>query len=118
MFVMFYDKATAEIDTYGQTLPLHGALPISPAAANPRLSAVFNGASTSGGTFRFTPASSASNRRGVRVAVRARATTKEEAQRIADAPSPSIAPTAYNLGVAVGWKRFALSGEKIGRAHV
>jgi len=83
----------------------------TPAAANPRLSAVFNGASTSGGTFRFTPASSASNRRGVRVAVRARATTKEEAQRIADAPSPSIAPTAYNLGVAVGWKRFALSGE-------
>lgn len=83
----------------------------TPAAANPRLSAVFNGAVTTGGTFRFTPASSASNRRGVRVAVRARATTKEEAQRIADAPMPGLAPTAYNLGVAVGWKRFALSGE-------
>lgn len=83
----------------------------TPAAANPRLSAVFNGSITSGGTFRFTPASSASNRRGVRVAVRARATTKEEAERIADTPMPSLAPTAYNLGVAVGWKRFALSGE-------
>lgn len=83
----------------------------TPAAANPQLSAVFNGTVTSSGTFRFTPASSASNRRGVRVAVRARATTKEEAQRIADAPIPALAPTAYNLGVAVGWKRFALSGE-------
>lgn len=83
----------------------------TPAAANPRLAAVFNGASINGGTFRFTPASSASNRRGVRVAVRARATTKEEAQRLAASPAPGIAPTAYNLGVAVGWKRFALSGE-------
>ncbi len=87
----------------------------TPAAANPKLAAAFNGAGLSGGgvggAFRFTPASSATNRRGVTVAVRARATTKEEAQRLAITPSTSITPTAYNLGVAVGWKRFALSGE-------
>lgn len=85
----------------------------TPAAANPRMSAAFNGAGVSGGGsgFRFTPASSAGSRRGVTVAVRARASTKEEAQRIVSAPSAGLTPTAYNLGVAVGWKRFALTGE-------
>ncbi|WP_380873132.1 hypothetical protein [Sphingomonas sp. DBB INV C78] len=85
----------------------------TPAAANPKLAAAFSsaGIAGSGGGFRFTPASSTTNRRSVTVAVRARASTKEEAQRIASSPSTSIAPTAYNLGVAVGWKRFALTGE-------
>ncbi|MGH6781129.1 MAG: hypothetical protein ACREB5_03355 [Sphingomonadaceae bacterium] len=85
----------------------------TPAAANPKLAAAFNSAGLSGGgnAFRFTPASSATNRRGVTVAVRARAATKEEAQRTAATPSTSLTPTAYNLGVAVGWKRFALTGE-------
>jgi hypothetical protein len=43
--------------------------------------------------------------------VRARANTKAEAERSALVATPTIAPTAYNLGVSVGWKRFALSGD-------
>jgi hypothetical protein len=50
----------------------------------------------------------------VTVAVRARSTrTARAAERdtLAAAPSVSLAPIAYNLGVSVGWKRFAVSGD-------
>jgi hypothetical protein len=72
----------------------------------------FGTAITSG--FRFTPASSGSKaNRKVTVAVRARSTA---ASPSADRPSNStalinVAPVAYNLGVSVGWKRFAISGD-------
>jgi hypothetical protein len=86
----------------------------TPAAADPKLAAAFarGGLSTSG--FRFTPASSASKaNRKVTVAVRARSTAVTPS---ADRPTHSagllnVAPVAYNLGVSVGWKRFAISGD-------
>lgn len=82
-------------------------------AANPKLAAAFarNGISIGSGGFRFTPAATPGSRRAVTVAVRARATTKAEAERNASVSTAMIAPTAYNLGVSVGWKRFALSGD-------
>jgi len=84
----------------------------TPAAANPRLAASFARGGLSGGSgFRFTPAASPGNRRAVTVAVRARAATREEAERAASVTPTAITPTAYNLGVSVGWKRFALSGD-------
>ena len=47
--------------------------------------------------------------------VRARATTTAQAAKVLGETSASavtaVTPTAYNLGVAVGWKRFALSGD-------
>lgn len=86
----------------------------TPAAADPKLAAAFarGGLSTSG--FRFTPASSASKaNRKVTVAVRARSTAVTPS---VDRPTHSagllnVAPVAYNLGVSVGWKRFAISGD-------
>lgn len=89
----------------------------TPAAADPRLAAVFarSGLDTTG--FRFTPTDSRRNgNRAVTVAVRARSTrTALAAERAAsgsDSPaSIGLAPIAYNLGVAVGWRRFALSGD-------
>jgi hypothetical protein len=85
----------------------------TPAAANPRVAAAFARSGFGSGGFHFTPSSSApGSRRAVTVAVRARATTKAEAERTAAlVNTPTIAPSAYNLGVSVGWKRFALSGD-------
>lgn len=87
----------------------------TPASADPRLAAIFarGGLDTSG--FRFTPADS--RREGshaITVAVQARSTRNAlVADRTAGAPSSSVelAPIAYNLGVAVGWRRFGLSGD-------
>ena len=84
----------------------------TPAAADPRLAAAFAGRGVVGGSFRFTP----SNRsKAIQVAVRARATTSADARRGALEPAPvaltALTPMAYNLGVAIGWKRFALSGD-------
>ena len=94
----------------------------TPAVADPRLAAALarrgSAARTSG--FRFTPALAANDRsRAVRVAVRARAATPAEAARATASPPPaastaavaSIIPSSYNLGVSVGWRRFAVSGD-------
>ena len=89
----------------------------TPAAANPRMAAALarGGASVSR-EFRFTPSATPGSRRAVRVAVRTRANSKAEAERAVTAGAGaanvgSITPTAYNLGVSIGWKQFALSGD-------
>jgi len=87
----------------------------TPAAADPRLAAVFARGGLDNDGFRFTPAESRRDKRSVTVAVRARSNRTAFAALDATragltAPTVGIAPIAYNLGVAVGWKRFALSG--------
>lgn len=94
--------------------PGAGFASFTPAAADPRLAAAFArsglGASNfQAGAFRFTP-SSGTKRRAITVAVRSRTITRAEAAR-ALAVSADIAPSAYSLGLAIGWKRFALSGD-------
>jgi hypothetical protein len=81
----------------------------TPAGADPRFAASFGrgGLGASSG-FRFTPSSTPGNSRRVTVAVRARAATTGEAERVA---LGAINPYAYNLGVAVGWKRFAITSD-------
>jgi hypothetical protein len=92
----------------------------TPAAADPRLAAAFARSGIASTGFRFTPAASNSNRRAVRVAVRVRAVgnnagvnsvTPGATALLAVAPSLGVNPVAYNLGVGVGWKRFAVSGD-------
>jgi len=87
----------------------------TPSVADPRLAAAFARRGFQAGSFRFTPSSaSADKNQAVRVAVRARGTSAAEAIRTGSAPTTTLAaitPTAYNLGVAVGWKRFAVSGD-------
>ena len=88
----------------------------TPAVADPRLAAEFARRGFQAGNFRFTPSTASSDRsKAIKVAVRARAATAAQAGRgLADAsasPVTAITPTGYNLGVAVGWKRFALSGD-------
>ncbi|WP_293968721.1 hypothetical protein [Sphingomonas sp.] len=86
----------------------------TPAAADPRMAAAFarSGLGTSnfaGGAFRFTPGTPAKSR-AITVAVRSRIITKAEAARNLQIAS-DIAPSAYSLGMSVGWKRFAISGD-------
>ncbi|WP_425229032.1 hypothetical protein [Sphingomonas sp.] len=91
---------------------LRATLAFTPAAADPRLAAVFarGGLDTSG--FHFTPADTRHEHRAVTVAVRAR-TNRADATRVAAVADPAIglAPVAYNLGLAVGWRRFGLTGD-------
>lgn len=83
----------------------------TPAAADPRVAAIYARAGLANSGFRFTPATKPGSQ-SVMVAVRAAATPKASLTRVTAAPqSVSIAPIAYNLGMAVGWKRFALSGD-------
>ncbi len=87
----------------------------TPAAADPRLAALFARGGLGANDFRFTPAESRRDNRVVTVAVRARSTqtalaAAETRAGPTVAPTVGIAPIAYNLGVAVGWKKFAVSG--------
>ena len=82
----------------------------TPAAADPKLAAVLARSGLPDSGFRFTPSDS---RRAVTVAVRATSTRATKASdRIVGTPATlSLAPIAYNLGVSVGWKHFAVSGD-------
>jgi hypothetical protein len=87
----------------------------TPANADPSLAAALAGKSLSLTDFKFTPAAAKGRPSQVRVAIRARVNTPTQAS-IAQANLPTAAvnaltPTSYNLGVAVGWRRFAVSGD-------
>ena len=107
--------------TQGKKRPPAVALsfdPISsftPANADPKLAAAFAGKSLSLTDFKFTPAPAKGRPSQVRVAIRARIDTPAQtAVAQASLPTPTVsalAPSSYNLGVAVGWKRFAVAGD-------
>ncbi len=86
----------------------------TPAATDARLAAVLSRSGLVSTGFRFTPASSIHLNRSVTVAVRARTNHQAYAgsQSAMVAPvASSLAPVAYNLGLAVGWHKFALLGD-------
>lgn len=84
----------------------------TPAAADPRLAALFARGGLVGGDFRFTPADGRRDGRAVAVAVRMRGNRADPAGRLSPvAGGPNLAPVAYNLGVAVGWKGIAIAGD-------
>jgi hypothetical protein len=85
----------------------------TPANADPRLAAALAGKTLSLTDFKFTPAPAKGRPSQVRVAVRARVATPAPTQAADAATSAlsALAPTGYNLGVAVGWRRFAVSGD-------
>jgi hypothetical protein len=86
----------------------------TPAAADPKLASVLARSGLPDSGFRFTPSESRRSR-AVTVAVRARsnrALVTPVAERSAAQPAAvALTPVAYNLGLSVGWKRFAVSGD-------
>ncbi|MBA2467107.1 MAG: hypothetical protein H0V46_05820 [Sphingomonas sp.] len=63
---------------------------------------------------KFTPAAAKGRPSQVRVAIRARADTgkiRSADAALASAALSTLTPASYNLGVAVGWRRFAVAGD-------
>jgi len=85
----------------------------TPSGADAKLAASIGNRGLSLTDFKFTPAAAKSRPSQVRVAIRARPDTART--RTADATSASpvtaLTPASYNLGAAVGWRRFAVSGD-------
>ncbi len=86
----------------------------TPAAADPRLAAMFARSGLADDGFSFTPAQTRRISRTVTVAVRSRS-TRALASIDTTPATVGLAPIAYNMGAAIGWKRFAVSGDV---AHV
>jgi hypothetical protein len=87
----------------------------TPANADPKLAASFGSSKGLALTdFKFTPAPAKGRPSQVRVAIRARAAAPVQT-RLADAAQTAavdaLKPTGYNLGAAIGWTRFAISGD-------
>ncbi|MDP8994411.1 MAG: porin, partial [Pseudomonadota bacterium] len=89
----------------------------TPAVADrPLAAALARRGNSNNNSFRFTPATASVDRnRPVRVAVRARASTPQEANRgsqgASASPVTAITPSSYNLGASVGWRSFAITGD-------
>lgn len=109
------DVSTARIVPRGSAVFVRGIGSFTPASADPRLAAIFARGGLDASGFRFTPSESRRvSNKAVTVAVRARsARGLTVVDRTAPVPASTVAltPIAYNLGVAVGWKRFAVSGD-------
>ena len=83
----------------------------TPATADPKLAAAFANRGNALTDFKFPPAAPKGRPSQVRVAIRARA---ESGGRSADSLASTVGlvtPASYNLGVSVGWRRFAVTGD-------
>lgn len=88
----------------------------TPASADPQLAAALSRSGISANAFQFTPAASLRVNRSVTVAVRARTNIgpvqqPQQVALVAPAAASAIAPVAYNLGLSLGWRKFAVSGD-------
>jgi hypothetical protein len=88
----------------------------TPAVADPRLAAALARRGTSLNTeFRFSPAATSAGDHPGRIRVAVQSSGPIQASRDVALSSASavtaITPSAYNLGVSVGWRRFAISGD-------
>ena len=81
----------------------------TPANGDPRLAATFANKPLSLTDFKFTPAAAKGRPSQLRVAIRARVGTQAPAN--ATPALAALTPASYKLGVAVGWKQFAVSGD-------
>ena len=97
------------------TLSFDPVSSFTPANADPKLAAALAGKGLALTDFKFTPAPAKGRPSQVRVAIRARVAAPAQTN-VAEAALPTAAvsaltPTGYNLGVAVGWRRFAVAGD-------
>ncbi|HEV2595153.1 MAG TPA: hypothetical protein VGU01_08145 [Sphingomicrobium sp.] len=87
----------------------------TPANADPKLAAALAGKGLALTGFKFTPAPAKGRPSQVRVAIRARTVEPTPTQMASAQPQTgavsALTPTGYNLGMAVGWRRFAVSGD-------
>lgn len=88
----------------------------TPAGADPRLAAMFANRSSAITDFKFTPAAPKDRPSQVRVALRSSVSQamSRPLDAVTVAPMTALAASKYDLGVSVGWKRLAVSGD-VGR---
>ena len=103
--------AAAPVKAAKRVAPVPSALSFTPAAADPRLAAVFARGGLDTGGFRFTPTETRRDNRAVTVVVRARSNRPDTSKIAALSPAIGLAPIAYNLGAAVGWRRVGIAGD-------
>ena len=85
----------------------------TPGGADPKLAASVGNRGLSLTDFKFTPAAAKSRPSQIRVAIRARpdALRTRVAEAGSASPVTALTPASYNLGAAVGWRRFAIAGD-------
>lgn len=82
----------------------------TPATTDPKLAAALAQRGLSASDFRFTPAAPKGRPSQVRVAIRAR-TVAPEATGDSTPAIGALTQASYNLGMSVGWRRFAVTGD-------
>lgn len=87
-----------------------GTLGFTPSAANPKFAAGASRAGVSEKMFRFTPAGTPGSKKSVTVALRSRSIARPETVPTTATDSDATAVSGYDLGISIGWSRFALSG--------
>ena len=83
----------------------------TPANADPKLAAALANRTASLTDLQFTPAAAKGRPSQVRVAIRARSAAPSGTQVAETTAVNALTPASYNLGVAVGWRRFAVAGD-------
>jgi len=86
----------------------------TPSGADPKLAASVGSRGLSLTDFKFTPAAAKSRPSQVRVAIRARPDSAVRTAAVdagSGSPVTALTPASYNLGAAVGWRSFAISGD-------
>ena len=83
----------------------------TPATTDPRLAATLSARGLSASDFKFTPAAPKGRPSQVRVAIRANAPTVQARATDSTPAVSALTQAGYNLGVAVGWRRFAITGD-------
>ena len=111
------EQAT-RVARHATTLAVRSVGAFTPAAADPRLAAIFARGGLDSSGLRFAaPDARRAGSRAVTVRVLARSSRQAlaaTAGRIAPTPASqttALQPIAYDLGVAVGWRRFTLAGD-------
>jgi hypothetical protein len=83
----------------------------TPAATDPKLAASLASRGIGASEFKFTPAAPKGRPSQVRVAIRAGSATVPAAGPAASSAVGALTQASYNLGVSVGWRRFAVTGD-------
>jgi hypothetical protein len=106
----------AKLRAVRMSAPVYGGIgAFTPASADPKLAALLARGGLAPAGFRFTPADSRrEGSRAVTVVAQVRSSrgvVAADGTGGASAAAVQLAPIAYNLGVAVAWRRFAVSGD-------
>lgn len=107
-------RAPRVLKRVGPLMPLVAFGSFTPASADPRLAAALSRTALNAPGFQFTPSEgTVIGNRTIKVAVRGRTIQPNRLpDRVAAAaPVQTLNPVAYNLGMSVGWKRLAVSGD-------